>query len=181
MSRVGQSPVKVESGVEVKLQGQEISVKGPKGTLSFRIHEAVKAKIENGEITFSPANENDSENSKVRALWGTARNIVRNMIVGVTAEFTKNLEINGVGYKAAAQGNSLKLNLGFSHDVDLAIPAGLKVTTPKPTEIVITGIDKRLVGQFASEVRAWKKPEPYKGKGIKYANEYVRRKEGKKK
>jgi large subunit ribosomal protein L6 len=181
MSRVGQSPVKVESGVEIKLQGQEITVKGPKGTLSFRIHDAVKAKHENGELTFAPANENDAKNNKVRALWGTARNIVRNMIVGVTAEFTKTLEISGVGFKAAAQGNKLKLNLGFSHDVDLEVPEGLKVATPKPTEITITGIDKRLVGQFASEIRALKKPEPYKGKGIKYSGEYIRRKEGKKK
>jgi large subunit ribosomal protein L6 len=181
MSRVGQSPLKIESGVEVKLQGQDISVKGPKGTLSFRIHDAVKAKLENGELTFAPANENEAKSNKVRALWGTSRNIVRNMIVGVTAEFTKTLEINGVGYKAAAQGKSIKLNLGFSHDVDFPIPEGLKVATPKPTEIVITGIDKRLVGQFASEIRAMKKPEPYKGKGIKYSTERVRRKEGKKK
>lgn len=181
MSRVGQSPVKVESGVEIKLQGQEITVKGPKGTLSFRIHDAVKVKNENGELTFAPANENDAKNNKVRALWGTARNIVRNMIVGVTAEFTKTLEITGVGFKANAQGNKIKLNLGFSHDVDLEVPQGLKVATPKPTEITITGIDKRLVGQFASEIRALKKPEPYKGKGIKYSGEYVRRKEGKKK
>lgn len=182
MSRVGKAPVKIESGVEVKINaGNNIEVKGKKGTLKVQLPEQISVKVENGTVVFEPANKNKANDGKTKALWGLSRALVRNMVEGVTTGYTKNLEIEGVGYKAAAQGKNLKLDLGFSHDVIYQIPEGIEIKTPKPTEIQIAGIDKRLVGQVAAELRAMKKPEPYKGKGIKYAGEQIRRKEGKKK
>lgn len=182
MSRVGGSPVKIESGVEVKLeQGNVIQIKGKKGTLTTELPEAIAVKVEKEEITFAPANSNDANDGKTKALWGLARALVNNMVVGVTEGYTKKLEIQGVGYKAAVQGKNVKLDLGFSHDVLYPIPEGIEIKTPKPTEIEISGTNKQLVGQVAAEIREYRKPEPYKGKGIRYAGEYVRRKEGKKK
>jgi large subunit ribosomal protein L6 len=178
MSRIGKNPLKIASGVDVKVNGQEVSVKGPKGTLTDIIPAVISAKIENGQISFAPINDNAP---KASAMWGLAVRLVNNMLVGVTDGYTKTLEIAGVGMKAAVQGKNLKLNLGFSHDVDFAIPDGLEIKTPKPTEIVITGTNKQQVGQVAAVIRSLKKPEPYKGKGIKYSTETIRRKEGKKK
>ena len=180
MSKIGKSPVEITQGVEVKLNGTEISVKGPKGTLTQILPSEIAVNIGEKEITFTPANEN-SKDKTVSAKWGLSAALVRNMVEGVTNGFTKELIINGVGYKAQAQGNKIKLNLGYSHDIDYDVPAGIEVKTPKPTEITITGIDKQLVGQVAAEIRKFRKPEPYKGKGIAYVGEYIRRKEGKKK
>ncbi|HCR86310.1 MAG TPA: 50S ribosomal protein L6 [Alphaproteobacteria bacterium] len=182
MSRVGKAPVKIESGVEVKINsGNNVEIKGKKGTLKVQLPEQISIKVEDGNIVFAPLNPERKNDGKVKALWGLSRALVRNMVEGVTNGYTKNLEIEGVGYKAASQGKTLKLDLGFSHDVIYQVPEGIEIKTPKPTEIQISGIDKRLVGQVAAELRAMKKPEPYKGKGIKYAGEKIRRKEGKKK
>ncbi len=181
MSRLAKNPITFVKGVEVKLNGNQISIKGAKGTLTETIPSEIKVTVTEGKINFAPANENSKKDGPTKAKWGLAWALVRNMVEGVTNGYTKELDIEGVGYKAAAQGKTVKLNLGFSHDIDYIIPAGIEIKTPKPTEIVITGIDKRLVGQVAAEIRGMKKPEPYKGKGIRHRGEHVRRKEGKKK
>ena len=177
MSRVGKKPVVVPSGVSANVQGKTISVKGPKGTLSLVVHDRVKVAMDKGEIQVDPADES----KEARALWGTTRANLNNIVTGVTQGFERKLEITGVGYRAAVQGKNLQLALGYSHDVVYAIPEGIAVATPKPTEIVVTGIDRKKVGQVAAEIRAYRPPEPYKGKGVKYANEFIFRKEGKKK
>ena len=177
MSRVGKKPVSVPSGVTANMQGQTISVKGPKGTLSLLVHDRVKVVMDNGAINVDPADES----KEARALWGTTRANLNNIVTGVTQGFERKLEITGVGYRAAVQGKNLQLQLGYSHDVVYAIPEGIAVVTPKPTEIVITGIDRRKVGQVAAEIRAYRPPEPYKGKGVRYSDEFIFRKEGKKK
>ncbi len=177
MSRIGKKPVPVPAGVTVNIDRQTVVVKGPKGELQTSLVEIVSVALEDGSVVVKPRN-----NSKqARSAWGMSRTLVLNLIIGVTEGFTKTLEINGVGYRAAVQGKGLKLNLGYSHDVVYDIPDGIDVTTPKPTEIIVSGIDKQKVGQVAAEIREWRKPEPYKGKGIKYAGEYIFRKEGKKK
>ena len=178
MSRIGKKPVPVPAGVTANLEGQTLSVKGPKGTLSMTVlDELVRTSVEDGQISVQPVN--DSQRS--RAAWGMQRTNVLNLVTGVTEGFTKVLEITGVGYRAAAQGKNLKLQLGYSHDVNYAIPEGIDVKTPDPNTVEISGIDKQQVGQVAAEIRRWRKPEPYKGKGIKYAGEFIFRKEGKKK
>ena len=178
MSRIGKKPVPVPAGVTATLEGQTLSVKGPKGTLSMSVlDELVRTSIEDGQISVQPVN--DSQRS--RAAWGMQRTNVSNLVTGVTEGFTKVLEITGVGYRAAAQGKNLKLQLGYSHDVMYAIPEGIDVKTPDPNTVEISGIDKQKVGQVAAEIRRWRKPEPYKGKGIKYRGEFIFRKEGKKK
>lgn len=178
MSRIGKKPVPVPAGVTANLEGQTLSVKGPKGTLSMTVlDELVRTSVEDGQISVQPVN--DSQRS--RAAWGMQRTNVLNLVTGVTEGFTKVLEITGVGYRAAAQGKNLKLQLGYSHDVNYAIPDGIDVKTPDPNTVEISGIDKQKVGQVAAEIRRWRKPEPYKGKGIKYRGEFIFRKEGKKK
>jgi large subunit ribosomal protein L6 len=177
MSRVGKKPVVVPSGVTATIDGQTVKVKGTKGELSFVVPEEVSVVLENGAVVVNPRDD-----SKVaRAKWGMSRAQVANLVEGVTKGFEKRLEINGVGYKAAVAGKVLKLSLGYSHDVDYEIPAGITITTPKPTEVLVAGIDKQRVGQTAAEIREFRGPEPYKGKGVKYANEFIFRKEGKKK
>ncbi len=178
MSRIGKKPVPVPSGVEVRLDGNTIVVKGPKGELetSF-LADLVEVVVEDGEVKVSP--KDDSK--PARSAWGLTRSLVNNMVIGVTEGFQKKLQIVGVGYRAQLQGRNLKLNLGFSHDVIYEVPEGITVEVPQPTEIVVSGIDKQKVGQVAAEIRAWRPPEPYKGKGVRYADEYIFRKEGKKK
>lgn len=177
MSRIGKKPVPVPSGVTVTLDGQTIKVKGPKGELQTQLVDLVKVKQEGDDLIVSPVDQS----KPARSAWGLSRTLVANLVIGVTDGFTKKLEINGVGYRAALQGQGLQLNLGYSHDVVYAIPQGIDITVPKPTEIVVTGTDKQRVGQVAAEIRAWRPPEPYKGKGVKYADETIFRKEGKKK
>jgi large subunit ribosomal protein L6 len=177
MSRIGKRPVAVPSGVTATIEGGLLSVKGPKGTLTLGLSDLVDYKVEDGAISVGPANDTKA----ARSHWGLQRTLVSNLVAGVTEGFTKTLEIAGVGYRAQAQGNKLKLQLGYSHDVDLDVPEGLDVKTPDQTTIQISGMDKQAVGQFAAEVREWRKPEPYKGKGVKYRGEYIFRKEGKKK
>ncbi len=177
MSRIGKKPVPVPAGVTVNLQGSDLSVKGPKGELKMVLVEHVLAKLENGGIKVDPRDQS----KMARSCWGLSRTLVSNMVKGVTEGFSKNLEITGVGYRAALQGKVLQLNLGYSHDVNYDVPPGIEIKTPKPTEIVISGIDKQRVGQVAAEIRDFRGPEPYKGKGVKYAGEYIFRKEGKKK
>ncbi|KFC67510.1 50S ribosomal protein L6 [Bosea sp. 2KB_26] len=177
MSRIGKKPVPVPAGVTANVSGQLVSIKGSKGELSFSVPDDVSVALENGAIAVQPR----SQSKRARSLWGTSRARVANLVTGVTNGFEKKLEINGVGYKAAVTGKVLKLSLGYSHDIDYAIPAGVAIVTPKPTEIVITGIDKQVVGQTAAEIRDYRGPEPYKGKGVKYAGEFIFRKEGKKK
>jgi large subunit ribosomal protein L6 len=178
MSRIGKKPVPVPAGVTATLEGQTLSVKGPKGTLTMTVlDELVRTSVEDGQISVQPVN--DSQRS--RAAWGMQRTNVLNLVTGVTEGFTKVLEITGVGYRAAAQGKNLRLQLGYSHDVNYAIPEGIDVKTPDPNTVEISGIDKQKVGQVAAEIRRWRKPEPYKGKGIKYRGEFIFRKEGKKK
>ncbi len=177
MSRIGKKPVAIPSGVTAKVDGQTVSVKGAKGELNFVVADDVEVKFADNAISVTPRNET----KRARALWGTSRARVNNLVVGVTKGFEKKLEITGVGYKAAVAGKNLQLSLGYSHDVSYPIPAGIAIVTPKPTEIMITGIDKRQVGQVAAEIRAYRGPEPYKGKGVKYADEFIFRKEGKKK
>jgi len=177
MSRIGKKPVAIPSGVSANIEGDTLSVKGPKGTLTLGLSDLVTYKVEDGTISVTPAN--DTRNA--RNHWGMQRTLVSNLVEGVTEGFTKVLEITGVGYRANSQGRKLKLQLGYSHDVDLDIPEGLDVKTPDQTTVEISGIDKQAVGQFAAEIRRWRKPEPYKGKGIKYRGEYIFRKEGKKK
>ena len=177
MSRIGKKAVEVPAGVSVTVSGQNVAVKGPKGELKSALVDQVTARMENGAVDVQPR-----DNSKLaRSCWGMSRTMVQNMIKGVTDGYQKNLEISGVGFRAAVQGKSLQLQLGYSHDVNFPIPQGITITTPKPTEIVITGIDKQQVGQVAAEIRGYRPPEPYKGKGVKYAGEYIFRKEGKKK
>jgi large subunit ribosomal protein L6 len=177
MSRIGKKPVVIPAGVTAKLDGQSIAVKGAKGELKFTAPDEVRVSIDDGAIHVAP----HGEDKRARAMWGTARARIQNLVAGVTKGFEKKLEINGVGYKAAVAGKNLQLSLGYSHDVVYPIPAGVAIATPKPTEITIAGIDKRQVGQVAAEIRAFRGPEPYKGKGVKYANEFIFRKEGKKK
>ena len=178
MSRIGKKPVPVPAGVSANLEGSTLSVKGPKGTLSMSVmDDLVRTAVEDGQITVQPVN--DSQRS--RAAWGMQRTNVLNLVTGVTEGFTKVLEITGVGYRAAAQGKNLRLQLGYSHDVNYPVPEGIDVKTPDPNTVEISGIDKQKVGQVAAEIRRWRKPEPYKGKGIKYRGEFIFRKEGKKK
>ncbi len=177
MSRIGKKPVTVPAGVTAKVEGQLVSVKGAKGQLEFLVPDDVSVVHQDNAIKVDPRNDT----KRARALWGTARARVNNIVLGVTTGFEKKLEITGVGYRAAVQGKVLQLALGYSHDVNYPIPAGISIVAPKPTEITITGIDKQQVGQVAAEIRALRGPEPYKGKGVKYANEFIFRKEGKKK
>ena len=177
MSRIGKHPVPIPSGVEVQLAGEILTAKGRLGTLSFAVSDEVTASIADGAVTIAPK----SETKRARALWGTTRAIVNNMVTGVASGFTRNLEINGVGYRAAVQGSTLNLQLGYSHDIPYPIPQDVRITCDRPTAITITGADRQRVGQIAAEIRAFRPPEPYKGKGVKYSNETVRRKEGKKK
>ncbi len=177
MSRIGKKPVAVPAGVTAKVDGQLVQVKGAKGQLEFLVPDQVSVVYQDNAIKVDPRDQS----KRARALWGTARAQVNNIILGVTAGFEKKLEITGVGYRAAVQGKNLQLALGYSHDVNYPIPAGVTIVTPKPTEITISGIDKRQIGQIAAEIRALRGPEPYKGKGVKYANEFIFRKEGKKK
>ncbi len=177
MSRIGKKPVAIPSGVTADIDGGVLTVKGPKGTLKLGLSDQIDYKVEDGQIEVKPANDTKTAQS----FWGMQRTLVSNLVEGVTEGFTKVLEISGVGYRAQAQGKKLKLQLGFSHDVDLDVPEGIEVKTPDQTTVEISGIDKQAVGQFAAEIRRWRKPEPYKGKGIKYRGEYVFRKEGKKK
>jgi large subunit ribosomal protein L6 len=177
MSRIGKKPVAIPSGVTASVDGQTVKMKGPKGALELVLPAEVSAKLDKGSIQVDPRNET----KRARSMWGTSRTLVSNLVTGVTKGFEKKLEITGVGYRAAVQGKNLQLALGYSHDVMFAIPDGITIATPKPTEIVITGIDVQRVGQVAAEIRGWRPPEPYKGKGVKYAGEFIFRKEGKKK
>ncbi len=177
MSRVGKKPVPVPAGVTARIEGQTVSVKGGKGELSFVVPEEVSVVLENGEIKVEPR----SETKRAQAMWGTSRAQIANLVTGVTKGFEKKLEITGVGYKAAVAGKRLQLSLGYSHDIDFAIPDGIAIAAARPTELLVSGIDKRNVGQVAAEIRRLRPPEPYKGKGVKYAGEFIFRKEGKKK
>ena len=177
MSRIGKKPVAVPSGVTANVEGQTVKVKGPKGALQAVVHDDVAVAMDKGEIKVDPR----FPTKRARSQWGTARTLIGNMVTGVTKGFEEKLEITGVGFRAAVQGKQLNLQLGFSHDVNYAIPDGITIATPKPTEIVVTGIDKQKVGHVAAEIRGYRPPEPYKGKGVKYVGEYVFRKEGKKK
>jgi large subunit ribosomal protein L6 len=177
MSRIGKKPVDLPSGVSASVSGQTIEVKGPKGTRSFTATDDVTLTVEDNAVSITPR----GKSKRARQQWGMSRTMVANCVTGVTDGFKKELEINGVGYRANLQGNTLKLNLGLSHDVDFAIPSDVTVTAPKQTQIIIEGVDAQRVGQVAAEIREWRKPEPYKGKGIKYVDEYIFRKEGKKK
>ena len=177
MSRIGKKSVPVPAGVTVNLAGTNVSVKGPKGELSFVLTDQVIAKMDAGAVKVDP-----KDKSKLaRSAWGMSRTMIANMVKGVSTGYTKSLEITGVGYRAAVQGKTLQLALGYSHDINYPIPEGIEIKTPKPTEITISGIDKQKVGQVAAEIREYREPEPYKGKGVKYAGEYIFRKEGKKK
>jgi len=176
MSRIGKKPVAIPGGVTATIEKGLLTVKGPKGTLDLGLSDLIDYKVEEGEISVKPANNS----RQARAFWGMQRTLVSNLVEGVSAGFTKTLVIKGVGYRANAQGRNLKLQLGYSHDVDLPVPEGLEVKTPDQTTIEISGTDKQSVGQFAAEIRRWRKPEPYKGKGIAYRGEYIFRKEGKK-
>jgi large subunit ribosomal protein L6 len=177
MSRIGKQPVAIPAGVTADVAGQAISVKGPKGTLQFTLPDDVGATLEAGTLTIDPRNDS----KRARAMWGMSRSLLANLVAGVTKGFERKLEITGVGYRASIQGKNLQLLLGYSHEIHYPIPEGIAIVTPKPTEIVITGIDKQKVGQVAAEIRGYRPPEPYKGKGIRYAGEYIFRKEGKKK
>jgi large subunit ribosomal protein L6 len=177
MSRVGKKPVVIPSGVTANIEGQTVKMKGPKGQLQFVVHDDVEVKLDKGSISVDPR----FETKRSRSLYGTSRALIANLVEGVTKGFEKKLEITGVGYRAAVQGKTLQLSLGYSHDVNYAIPDGIAITTPKPTEILIVGNDIQRVGQVAAEIRSYRPPEPYKGKGVKYANEFIFRKEGKKK
>ena len=177
MSRIGKRPVAIPNGVTANIDGKTLSVKGPKGTLTMGLSDLIDYKVEDEGISVQPANDTQ----KARAFWGMQRTMVSNLVEGVTEGFSKTLQISGVGYRASTQGKKLKLQLGYSHDVDLDVPEGLDVQTPDQTTVIVSGIDKQKGGQFAAEIRRWRKPEPYKGKGIKYQGEYIFRKEGKKK
>ncbi len=177
MSRIGNKSITVPAGVTANVEGQTVKVKGPKGAVQLVLHDVVTLTLDKGVATVTPRDQS----KRARSMWGTYRTLVNNLFTGVTKGFEEKLEITGVGYRAAVQGKSLNLQLGFSHDVTFAIPEGIAIATPKPTEITITGIDKKTVGQVAAEIRGYRPPEPYKGKGVKYAGEYIFRKEGKKK
>ena len=177
MSRIGKKPVAVPSGITANVEGQTVKVKGPKGALQVVLHDDVSVKLDGGQIKVDPR----SETKRARSQWGTSRTLIANLIAGVTKGFEQRLEINGVGYRASVQGKNLQIALGYSHDIVYAIPEGITIATPRPVEIVITGMDRQKVGQVAAEIRDYRPPEPYKGKGIKYAGERIFRKEGKKK
>jgi large subunit ribosomal protein L6 len=177
MSRIGNKAVAIPTGVTANVEGQTVKMKGPKGALQVVLHDDVAAKLDKGAIKVEPR----FETKRARSQWGTSRTLVANLVAGVTKGFEEKLEITGVGFRAAVQGKQLNLQLGFSHDVNYPIPEGISIATPKPTEIVVTGIDKQKVGHVAAEIRGYRPPEPYKGKGVKYAGEYIFRKEGKKK
>ncbi|MEL7106979.1 MAG: 50S ribosomal protein L6 [Pseudomonadota bacterium] len=177
MSRIGKKPVELPSGVEASISGQTVSVKGPKGTREFTATDDVTISVDGNVVTVEPR----GKSKRARQQWGMSRTQVENLVTGVTNGFKKELEIQGVGYRAQMQGNKLVLNLGLSHDVNFEVPEGVTVTCPKQTEITVEGIDQQLVGQVAANIREWRKPEPYKGKGIRYKGEYIFRKEGKKK
>jgi large subunit ribosomal protein L6 len=177
MSRIGKKPVELPAGVSASVSGQTIEVKGPKGTRSFSATDDVTITVDGQSVSVEPR----GKSKRARQQWGMSRTMVANLAQGVTDGFKKELEINGVGYRAQMQGNTLKLSLGYSHDVNFEVPEGVTVTAPKPTQVIVEGIDQQLVGQVAANIREWRKPEPYKGKGIKYVDEYIFRKEGKKK
>lgn len=177
MSRIGKKPVELPSGVTATVSGQTVEVKGPKGTRSFKATDDVTITVDGNVVTVEPR----GKSKRARQQWGMSRTMVANLATGVSEGFKKELELSGVGYRAQMQGNTLKLSLGYSHDVNFEVPEGVTVTAPKPTDVVVEGIDEQVVGQVAANIRAWRKPEPYKGKGIKYKGEYVFRKEGKKK
>ncbi len=177
MSRIGKKPVELPSGVEARLSGQTVTVKGPKGEREFTATDDVTITVKDNAVSVDPR----GSSKRARQQWGMSRTQVQNLVIGVTDGFRKELEISGVGYRAQVQGNKLTLNLGLSHDVIFEVPEGVTVTTPRNTEIIVEGIDQQLVGQVAANIREWRKPEPYKGKGIKYKGEYVFSKEGKKK
>ena len=177
MSRIGKKAIAVPAGITANVEGQTVKVKGPKGALQVVLHDDVAVKLDGGEIKVDPR----AETKGARAQWGTSRTLIANLIAGVTKGFERRLEISGVGYRASVQGKNLQLALGYSHDVVYAIPDGIAITVPKPTEITITGNDSQRVGQVAAEIRSYRPPEPYKGKGVKYADEFIFRKEGKKK
>lgn len=177
MSRIGKKAIAVPQGVTASVDGQTVKMKGPKGELQFVLHEDIEGKLENGEIKVDPR----FPTKRAQSMWGLSRSMVQNIATGVTAGFEKKLEIEGVGYRASVQGKNLVLALGYSHDVIYPIPQGITITTGKPTEITVAGINKQQVGQVAAEIREWRPPEPYKGKGVRYAGEFIFRKEGKKK
>jgi len=177
MSRIGKKAIVVPSGITANVEGQTVKVKGPKGALSVVLHDDVQVKLEGGQIKVGPR----AETKRARSQWGTSRTLIANLISGVTKGFERRLEINGVGYRAAVQGKNLQIALGYSHDIVYPIPEGITIATPRPVEIVITGSDRQKVGQVAAEIREYRPPEPYKGKGIKYSDERIFRKEGKKK
>jgi large subunit ribosomal protein L6 len=177
MSRIGKKAVPIPSGVTANVEGQIVKIKGPKGAMQVVLPDDVTVVMDKGEVKVDPRNDG----KRARSMWGTSRTLVNNLVTGVTKGFEKKLEITGVGYRAALQGKNLQIALGYSHDVIYPVPEGIAITTPKPTEIVVTGIDKQKVGQVAAEIRAFRPPEPYKGKGVKYAGEFIFRKEGKKK
>jgi large subunit ribosomal protein L6 len=177
MSRIGKRPVPAPKGVEFRISGQTVEAKGPKGTRSFTATDDVDLVLEDGAVTVRPR----GSSKRARQQWGMTRTMVANLAQGVSEGFRKELEIQGVGYRAAVQGKVLKLSLGYSHDVDFPIPEGIEIKTAKPTEIEITGIDQQVVGEVAAQIRDWRRPEPFKGKGVRYKGEYIFRKEGKKK
>jgi large subunit ribosomal protein L6 len=177
MSRIGKKAVAIPSGVTATVEGQVVKMKGPKGALQFVVPDEIEVKLDKGIIKVDPRNDT----KRAMAMWGTSRTLVANLVGGVTKGYESKLEITGVGYRAAVQGKNLQIALGYSHDVVFAIPDGITIATPKPTEVVVSGIDKQKVGQVAAEIRGFRPPEPYKGKGVKYAGEYIFRKEGKKK
>ena len=177
MSRIGKKPVAVPAGVTARIDGQKVAFKGAKGELSFVVPDDVAVALEGNEVSVQPR----SGDKRARAMWGMSRSMLANLATGVSKGFEKKLEITGVGYKAAVAGKKLQLSLGYSHDIDFPIPDGIAITAPRPTELVVAGIDKRAVGQVAAEIRSMRPPEPYKGKGVKYAGEFIFRKEGKKK
>ncbi|GGI80274.1 50S ribosomal protein L6 [Polymorphobacter multimanifer] len=177
MSRIGKKPVAVPAGVSASIEGRVLSVKGPKGELTLPLVDDIAYEVRDSEIGVTPANDS----KRARAYWGMQRTLVANLVQGVSGGFTKVLEITGVGYRAAVQGSNLRLQLGYSHDVDFAIPDGITIKTPDQTTVEISGMDKQRVGQVAAEIRRWRKPEPYKGKGVRYRGEFIFRKEGKKK
>jgi len=177
MSRIGKSPIAVPAGVEANLNGADLTIKGPKGALAMTFVEEVSASMVDGSIVVAP----NGNTKRARSMWGMQRTLAHNLVQGVTEGFSKTLELNGVGYRAIMKGKNVQLQLGFSHDVDFQVPEGIEVKCPDQTTIIISGIDKQKVGQVAAEIREWRKPEPYKGKGVKYSDEYIFRKEGKKK
>ena len=177
MSRVGKYPVEIPAGVQVAIAGGVLTAKGKLGELKLPLTDRIEATVEGNQVRVAPK----GSEQQARMMWGTTRANIANMVKGVSAGYSKSMEITGTGYRASVQGPNLVINLGFSHDVVYPVPEGIKITTPKPTTIMVEGVDKRLVGQVASEIRAWRPPEPYKGKGVRYTTETIRRKEGKKK